>query len=1702
MANLHLTLTFTLLLLTPTLALAEPKLIDSIDKAQFPGIKVNAISSMTAAESGLWITDASRNVHQWAYGKPPITSTLSDKNSDQRISKIIPMPQDRFLLTDSGDEKIWVGKDGDWKSIANEGELEGEIKDPVAAAWSDQGIIYVAENGNNRISAFTEQGLFLFTFGNDATSPENNLKRITDISLDRLGRVYVLDESDGGRILVYSDVGVLDKVIGKDEFKKLIDDSPRITAIAIRPDGIMILADKKSGKIYEIDWENMELLSSFGTVGKGRGQFQRVSSISLDHAGKLYVADQGNEKIEVFQLDGQQAPWMQQDADKLSIRLSSVLRSACQVSYIYAAEQVLCLNQNDDTVTLRSHDGAVLQTLNAKFNDPIRAVFDQEEILVLDDNDVKVFDAAGQYKFTFGGNGRRDGEFLEAKDLDITPSAVYIADTGNKRVQVFSRNGLFLRVFGDATLQDPQSISVDQRSNIYVADSVLKRVIAFSPSGDILSILGFPQEHPHEFLKIYDVMTDQDNILYFVTKTPNNPLSVWLYKDNKFMYRFSPKAQEPAAGFDALWSGAFRSNPDGSLADLFKAATLAQQSVTEISIDMTQEPMKKLFASEAGFFSDEQWMFNSITNNPTAFSLVDLTNHARYTFDILRAPKQVRNVLISGNETDVRLDWLAESKSFSGYYNVYGRSDISQPFTLLKQTVLPQVNLGRKDGNITEYRVSAVSPLGKESEKSSVYQDYFLLGLKAYQNKDWQEAKAQMVQATALNPEHALAQLYLGKTWMALQAYDEAIQTFQPLTQTEGFKSEAIHYQADAMMQKQAWLDVKSLVDLAEKEQLVDASLYSLAAQALIQLDDIPSAIYYLSQAVALEPSSALWHLSLADANFELGATEAAIAELLNATQLSGSDAQSWLAVARAYKKHNMLDDAASAYEGALKIEPSHPEALPELALLYLEQNNLAASRSIATQMASVESLKPKSYFILGRVALAESNAPLALAMLAKAGQDEPNDPAIWIAMADAYLAINKPDREVEYLNKAVALDATDFAVHMRLGNACTLAQDNTCARDHFEQAALINDKDAQAQVALATALMQTGELNEADIHAARALQLAPKSIPAHIVLADIQNQRGMIPDSINTLKKAMLIDETNMDVHLSLTHAYMANHMYNEAMEITDKAMLLDVRNAAPVLLAGSIYLARQSFDEAITAFQKAVELAPDNAKYRQQLNMAYLQKKRLVDAGGSLLGPKLKQLQFSRVFSAAYKQYTDKPVGKLTLSNEAAVDYTNIKISLLVKEYMDFPTTMVVERIPANGEIDIDLLAAFNNRILDIDEDTGVQTEVRAEYYLAGKPHTETLNESMTIYGKNAIVWDQLDMVGSFATPKDDALAVFIRQLVNAYNPKKGAINERISKAMTVYNGLSAYGIQYLVDPNTPYGKLGATQLDTIQFPRETLRQRSGDCDDLSILLAAALANLGIETAILDVPEHLLMMFNTGVPEAQQDSISLHDEALAIIDGEVWIPLEATLIATSFTEAWAEGARKYHNFGKQDKLKIMPLATAWETYPPVTLPPAEFSLTIPSAAQLGDKINKEWGILSVKALERQVHPYRLMLSLDPSNIQAQMQIAVVYARNGLFEQAIAELEDIRSKDANNVAALNNLGNIHFLRGDFAKAQSMYTQALNIDTRNVDIMVNIAIVQYKLGDVMAAKLLFAQASKTDEQVPERYGSLALLLSQ
>jgi len=97
---------------------------------------------------------------------------------------------------------------------------------------------------------------------------------------------------------------------------------------------------------------------------------------------------------------------------------------------------------------------------------------------------------------TFGRQGQGPGEFQDPRGVAVDAAGnIYVADTGNHRVQVFDANGKYLRGWGQygsgpGEFNEPWGIAVDGEGNVYVADTWNYRVQKFDSMGKFVRMWG------------------------------------------------------------------------------------------------------------------------------------------------------------------------------------------------------------------------------------------------------------------------------------------------------------------------------------------------------------------------------------------------------------------------------------------------------------------------------------------------------------------------------------------------------------------------------------------------------------------------------------------------------------------------------------------------------------------------------------------------------------------------------------------------------------------------------------------------------------------------------------------------------------------------------------------------------------------------------------------------------------------------------------------------------------------------------------------------------------------------------------------------------------------------------------------------------------------------------------------------------------
>jgi DNA-binding beta-propeller fold protein YncE len=128
---------------------------------------------------------------------------------------------------------------------------------------------------------------------------------------------------------------------------------------------------------------------------------------------------------------------------------------------------------------------------NGSFNLPEGIAVDPSSgnVFVADtaNNRIQVFSSNGTFITTWGRFGLVNGLFNSPEGIAVGQQGnVFVADTANNRIQVFSSNGTFITTWGRFGLVDgnfvyPEGIAVGQQGNVFVADTANNRIQVFSP---------------------------------------------------------------------------------------------------------------------------------------------------------------------------------------------------------------------------------------------------------------------------------------------------------------------------------------------------------------------------------------------------------------------------------------------------------------------------------------------------------------------------------------------------------------------------------------------------------------------------------------------------------------------------------------------------------------------------------------------------------------------------------------------------------------------------------------------------------------------------------------------------------------------------------------------------------------------------------------------------------------------------------------------------------------------------------------------------------------------------------------------------------------------------------------------------------------------------------------------------------------------
>ena len=243
---------------------------------------------------------------------------------------------------------------------------------------SSDGFLAVTDCIYKCIHLFRTEGALVRSIGKGVLGSD-----LSGITFDLKGNVWVTDKGNN-KVLKLSQDGRLLQTL--DHAGSKSDHFNRPLGVSVSPEGLVYICDCGNQRVTVHDEEGM-FLFAFGSKGSGPGCFDGPWDLAFGSDGLVYVTDGGNGRVCVWSKEG------------------SVQRD---FKTKYAPTYIAATGDNHLLITSWKSDTVMVYTLG------------------------------GQLVHEFGRSGSDPGKFSVPSGIYIDDSgAVYVADCGNKRVQVF-----------------------------------------------------------------------------------------------------------------------------------------------------------------------------------------------------------------------------------------------------------------------------------------------------------------------------------------------------------------------------------------------------------------------------------------------------------------------------------------------------------------------------------------------------------------------------------------------------------------------------------------------------------------------------------------------------------------------------------------------------------------------------------------------------------------------------------------------------------------------------------------------------------------------------------------------------------------------------------------------------------------------------------------------------------------------------------------------------------------------------------------------------------------------------------------------------------------------------------------------------------------------------------------------------------------
>ncbi|MDC7235026.1 MAG: hypothetical protein PQJ58_17470 [Spirochaetales bacterium] len=414
--------------------------------------------------------------------------------------------------------------------------------------------------------------------------------------------------------------------------------------------------------------------------------------------------------------------------------------------------------------------------------------------------------------------------------------------------------------------------------------------------------------------------------------------------------------------------------------------------------------------------------------------------------------------------------------------------------------------------------------------------------------------------------------------------------------------------------------------------------------------------------------------------------------------------------------------------------------------------------------------------------------------------------------------------------------------------------------------------------------------------------------------------------------------------------------------------------------------------------------------------------------------------------MFASMQSYYSSNPIGTIELTNTEKFPIHDVNINFMQAGFMDAPTKAdSIAEIGPGESVDVDIYAAYNQEVFSIEGISPLTAELSIDYSARGNTGRQMMTVSYDLHDKESLTWDDDRKMAAYITPSDSALrnyASFVRQSArDVVNP---GLNESLQVGLQMFYGLTEVGCIYQKDPTSPFDAAQENPfvIDKVSLPRNTLKRGTGDCDDLTALYCSLLESVGIETAFITTPGHIYAAFNTKEEARNYQQIHPDKTRTLNIEGELWVPVEITLIGTSgFEQAWEVGADEFNKYENEtEKRGLYRTRDAQQVFRPVGLKETDLGLQYGEKASIARAVDQATGQLVNKIIA-----YYDQQAREKDSKSGYNRLGTICTQFGEYNRAEQAFNYALALDRNYLPSKVNLANIMFLKGQYQNALRLY---------------------------------------------------------